>query len=98
MSPNYSHAAMVHAEPHHIKRYANLTLKRSRLTQWLNDMRAQEGAWINTWKAEYLLLVGAVPVDAVSLRSNEPGADAHDQARNPNQVHGGSEETRRAEE
>lgn len=45
-----------------------------------------------------LLLVGAVPVDAVPLRGREPGADAHDQSRNPKQIHGGSEEPRRAEE
>lgn len=49
-------------------------------------------------EGRYLLLVGAVPVDAVSLRSPEAGADARDQARNPNQIHGGHEETRCAEE
>lgn len=49
-------------------------------------------------EGRYLLGVGAVPVDAVALRGKQPGADAHDQSRNPNQIHGGSEETRRAEE
>lgn len=49
-------------------------------------------------EARYLLLVGAVPVDAVPLRRQQPGAAADDQSRNPNQVHGGSEQTRRAEE
>lgn len=49
-------------------------------------------------EGRYLLGVGAVPVDAVPLRGKQPGADAHDQSRNPNQIHGGSEETRRAEE
>lgn len=45
----------------------------------------------------YLLWVGAVPVDAVSLCCNEPGANAHEEANNPNQIHGG-EQRRRAEE
>lgn len=47
-------------------------------------------------EGRYLLGVGAVPVDAVPLRGEQPGARAHDQSRNPNQIHGGSEETRRA--
>lgn len=68
----------------------------------VHDMQAKEGALGLTRESakegRSLLLVGAVPVDAVSLCSNEPGADAHDQTRNPNQIHGGSEETRRAEE
>lgn len=38
-------------------------------------------------KTRYLLGVGAVPVDAVSLRRNQPGANADDEARNPNQIH-----------
>lgn len=49
-------------------------------------------------EGRYLLGVGAVPVDAVALRGKQPGADAHDQSRNPDQIHGGSEETRRAGE
>lgn len=44
----------------------------------------------------YLLWIRAVPVDAVSLRWSKPGADAHNEAHNPNQIHGG-EEWRRAE-
>lgn len=68
----------------------------------VNDMRAKEGALGLTRErpneGRYLLLVGAVPVDAVPLSTNKPGADAHDQTRNPNQIHGGSEETRREEE
>lgn len=43
----------------------------------------------------YLLWVRAVPVDAVPLRWRKPGADAHNEAHSPNQIHGG-EEWRRA--
>lgn len=44
----------------------------------------------------YLLWVCAVPVDTVSLRWSKPGADAPNEAHNPNQIHGG-EQGRRAE-
>lgn len=37
----------------------------------------------------YLLWVRAVPVDAVPLRWSKPGADADNEAQNPNQIHGG---------
>lgn len=39
----------------------------------------------------YLLWVRAVPVDAVPLRWSKPGADAHNAAHNPYQIHGGEE-------
>lgn len=38
-------------------------------------------------KGSYSLGVGAVPVDAVSLRRYQPGANADDEARNPKQIH-----------
>lgn len=63
----------------------------------VKDVRATEGALAfprdrGKKEGRYLLLVGAVPVDAVSLCSPEAAADAHDQARNPNRIHGGDEE------